>query len=55
MPRSLVTRELAEGRLVAAGPAVPLEIRLYRNGAPAHGPRARAAVAAIWAAASEPA
>ncbi|POR43231.1 LysR family transcriptional regulator [Methylobacterium sp. V23] len=51
VPRSLVTRELAEGRLVASGPAMPLEIRLYRNGAPTHGPRARAAVAAIWAAA----
>ncbi|KQP41476.1 LysR family transcriptional regulator [Methylobacterium sp. Leaf104] len=51
VPRSLVTRELAEGRLVAAGPEIPLEIRLYRNGAKAHGPRARAAVAAIWAAA----
>jgi DNA-binding transcriptional LysR family regulator len=51
VPRSLVTRELAEGRLVTAGPAVPLEIRLYRNAAKAHGPRTRAAVAAIWAAA----
>ncbi|GJD75034.1 LysR family transcriptional regulator [Methylobacterium goesingense] len=51
VPRSLVVRELAEGRLVVAGPEVPLEIRLYRNGAKAHGAKARAAVAAIWAAA----
>lgn len=59
VPRSLVTRELADGRLVRAGPDFPLEIRLYRNGAKAHGPRAAAAVAAIWSAAeagySEPA
>ncbi|MDB5646739.1 LysR family transcriptional regulator [Methylobacterium sp.] len=59
VPRSLVARELAEGRLVGAGPDLPLEIRLYRNGAKAHGPRACAAVAAIWSAAehrySEPA
>ena len=51
VPRSLVVRELAEGRLVVAGPEVPLEIRLYRNGAKAYGAKARAAVAAIWAAA----
>ncbi|MCJ2036094.1 LysR family transcriptional regulator [Methylobacterium sp. J-068] len=59
VPRSLVVRDLAEGRLVEAGAELPLEIRLYRNGAKAHGPRARAAVAAIWSAAglgySEPA
>ncbi|MCJ2080087.1 LysR family transcriptional regulator [Methylobacterium sp. J-090] len=48
VPRSLVTRELAEGRLVAAGPDVPLEIRLYRSRA-----RTRAAVEAVWAAAED--
>ncbi|KQP33043.1 LysR family transcriptional regulator [Methylobacterium sp. Leaf100] len=46
VPRSLVTRELAEGRLVATGAEVPLEIRLYRDRA-----RTRAAVEAVWAAA----
>jgi DNA-binding transcriptional LysR family regulator len=46
VPRSLVARELAEGRLVAVGADVPLEIRLYRNRA-----RTRAAVEAVWAAA----
>jgi len=46
VPRSLVTRELAEGRLVATGSEMPLEIRLYRNRA-----RTRAAVEAVWAAA----
>jgi LysR family transcriptional regulator, hypochlorite-specific transcription factor HypT len=59
VPRSLVVRELAEGRLIGTGADLPLEIRLYRNGAKTHGPRARAAVAAIWSAAessySEPA
>ncbi len=48
VPRSLVTRELAEGRLVAAGSDLPLEIRLYRNRA-----RTRAAVEAVWSAAGD--
>jgi DNA-binding transcriptional LysR family regulator len=46
LPRSLVARDLAEGRLVAIGEEIPLEIRLYRN----TGHR-RAAVAAVWQAA----
>ncbi|AWN47828.1 LysR family transcriptional regulator [Methylobacterium terrae] len=46
LPRSLVARELAEDRLVAAGEALPLEIRLYRNAA-----HRRAAVSAVWRAA----
>ncbi|SFG95443.1 LysR family transcriptional regulator [Methylobacterium gossipiicola] len=46
VPRSLVSRDLTDGRLVATGADVPLEIRLYRNRA-----RTRAAVEAVWAAA----
>ena len=46
LPRSLVARELAEGRLVAMGVGTPLEIRLYRNAA-----HRRAAVTAVWQAA----
>jgi hypothetical protein len=46
VPRSLVIRELAEGRLIMAGPEVPLEIRLYRSCA-----RTRPAVETVWAAA----
>lgn len=44
VPHGLVARELAEGGLLASGPAVPLEIRLYRNRA-----KTRAAVEAVWA------
>ncbi|KMO30955.1 LysR family transcriptional regulator [Methylobacterium variabile] len=46
LPRSLVARDLAEGRLLASGESLPLEIRLYRNAA-----HRRAAVAAVWQAA----
>ncbi len=46
LPRSLVTSELAEGRLVREGPELDMEIRLYRNGA-----RTRPAAEAVWAAA----
>jgi DNA-binding transcriptional LysR family regulator len=46
LPRSIVARELTERRLVAMGPEVGLEIRLYRNDA-----HRRPAVAALWDAA----
>ncbi|KQP42593.1 LysR family transcriptional regulator [Methylobacterium sp. Leaf104] len=46
LPGSLVVTDLAEGRLVAMGEAVPLEIRLYRNAA-----HRRSSVAAVWQAA----
>ncbi|WP_336489643.1 LysR family transcriptional regulator [Methylobacterium nigriterrae] len=46
LPRSLVARELAEGRLITTGEETPLEVRLYRN----EGHR-RAAVSAVWQAA----
>ena len=46
LPESLVTRELAEGSLVAAGPGAALEIRLYRNAARRH-----PALDAVWQAA----
>ncbi|GJD62845.1 LysR family transcriptional regulator [Methylobacterium frigidaeris] len=47
LPRSLVARDLAEGRLTVTGEALPLEIRLYRNAA-----HRRSAVAAVWQAAA---
>jgi DNA-binding transcriptional LysR family regulator len=46
LPRSLVARELAEGRLIATGEEIALEARLYRNAG-----HRRAAVAALWKAA----
>ncbi|WP_264050763.1 LysR family transcriptional regulator [Methylobacterium flocculans] len=46
LPRSLVGLELTEGRLIALGEAMPLEVRLYRNAG-----HRRAAVSAVWEAA----
>lgn len=46
LPRSLVARELSEGRLIESGGETPLEVRLYRNAG-----HRRAAVAAVWDAA----
>ncbi|GJD87425.1 HTH-type transcriptional regulator YjiE [Methylobacterium hispanicum] len=46
LPRSLVGHELTEGRLIALGEAMPLEVRLYRNAG-----HRRAAVSAVWEAA----
>jgi DNA-binding transcriptional LysR family regulator len=46
LPRSIVARELAEGRLVAVGDEVPLEVRLYRNAR-----HRRPAMSAVWEAA----
>ena len=46
VPLSLVTRELAEGRLIVTGEAIDLEVRLYRNGG-----HRRPAVSAVWQAA----
>jgi DNA-binding transcriptional LysR family regulator len=46
LPRSLVARELAEGRLLAAAGEIALEVRLYRNAG-----HRRGAVAALWEAA----
>ena len=46
LPRSLVARELAEGRLVATGGETALAVRLYRNAG-----HRRGAVAALWEAA----
>ncbi|CAA2156898.1 HTH-type transcriptional regulator YjiE [Methylobacterium brachiatum] len=46
LPESLVTRELAEGSLVASGSGTALEIRLYRNAARRH-----PALDAVWQAA----
>ncbi|MBV8524751.1 MAG: hypothetical protein JOY71_21975 [Acetobacteraceae bacterium] len=46
LPGSLVTRELAEGSLMATGPEIALEIRLYRNAG-----RRRVAVEIVWTAA----
>ena len=43
LPRSLVAQELDEGRLIATGEGVALEVRLYRNAG-----HRRAAVAAVW-------
>ena len=46
LPRSIVVRELAEGRLIPTGAGIPLEVRLYRNAG-----HRRAAVSAVWQAA----
>ncbi len=46
LPRSLVRRELAEGRLTIVGEETPLEVRLYRNAG-----HQRGIVAAVWDAA----
>lgn len=46
LPRSLVRRELDEGRLIASGAETPLAIRLYRNAG-----HRRPAVEAVWNAA----
>ncbi|WP_158809724.1 LysR family transcriptional regulator [Beijerinckia sp. L45] len=45
LPHSIVAAESLAGRLAIAGPAVPLEIRLYRNA------KARTVVETVWAAA----
>jgi DNA-binding transcriptional LysR family regulator len=47
LPRSLAAREISEGRLVEDGPAIPLEIRLYRKAE-----HRRPAVEALWSAAA---
>ncbi|WFU37854.1 LysR family transcriptional regulator [Bradyrhizobium sp. CB82] len=47
VPHCLVARELAAGDVVASGPRVPLQIRLYRNGT-----KRRAVVEQVWSAAS---
>lgn len=46
LPRSLVARELEEAALVAVGPTIPLEIRLYRSAR-----RTRPIVDKVWNAA----
>ena len=46
VPLSLVTRELAEGRLLTTGEPIAMEVRLYRNGA-----HRRPAVSVVWQAA----
>ena len=46
LPHSLVRHDLTEGRLIAFGEAMPLEVRLYRNAG-----HRRAAVSAVWEAA----
>ncbi|QRE75481.1 LysR family transcriptional regulator [Methylobacterium aquaticum] len=43
LPRSLVTRELEAGELIASGAETVLEVRLYRNGG-----HRRPAVAGVW-------
>lgn len=47
LPKSIVSRELADGVLDIVGPAIPLEIRLYRNAR-----RMRHVVETVWTAAS---
>jgi DNA-binding transcriptional LysR family regulator len=46
LPRSLVANEIAAGSLVAVGPEIPLQIRLYRSAR-----RTRGTVEAVWSAA----
>ncbi|WP_420558210.1 LysR family transcriptional regulator [Roseovarius sp.] len=46
LPEALVAGELEDGRLVRVAPAMPMEIRLYRNAA-----RSRPALERIWRAA----
>lgn len=48
LPRSLVEDELAQGRLQVVAPELPMEIRLYRNGA-----RGRGIVERVWQAAQQ--
>lgn len=48
LPRSLVEDEIAQGRLQVVAPELPMEIRLYRNGA-----RARGIVERVWQAAGQ--
>lgn len=48
LPRSLITADLAAGRLERVAPELPMEIRLYRNAA-----RARALSSKVWAAAEK--
>jgi LysR family transcriptional regulator, hypochlorite-specific transcription factor HypT len=43
LPRSLVSRELAAGELIASGAETVLEVRLYRNAG-----HRRPAIAAVW-------
>lgn len=43
LPRSLIENEIAQGRLLVVAPELPMEIRLYRNGA-----RARSIVERVW-------
>ncbi|WP_019903398.1 LysR family transcriptional regulator [Methylobacterium sp. 77] len=47
LPRSLVARDLEDGRLIAVGEEAPLEIRLYRNAG-----HRRSTVSAVWQAAA---
>ena len=46
IPRSCVAAEIADGRLVAVGPEIPLQVRLYRSAR-----RTRGVVEAVWTAA----
>lgn len=46
LPHSLVADEIRDGRLTVEGPAVPLDIRLYRSAR-----HTRGAVEAVWSAA----
>ena len=46
IPRSCVAAEIADGRLVVAGPEIALQIRLYRSAR-----RTRGVVEAVWTAA----
>lgn len=48
LPRSLVEAEIDTGRLLVVAPELPMEIRLYRNGA-----RVRAIVEKVWRAATQ--
>lgn len=48
LPRSLVSDEIAQGRLEVVAPELPMEIRLYRNGA-----RSRGIVERVWQAARQ--
>lgn len=48
LPRSLVADEIAQARLQVVAPELPMDIRLYRNGA-----RSRAIVERVWKAAGQ--
>ena len=46
IPRSCVAAEITDGRLVAVGPEIALQVRLYRSAR-----RTRGVVEAVWTAA----